>query len=58
MSEAWKILHSILDASVVKSIVSLQRITGRNRFPRIDMWVKKEVAVLLKHSIRFNTRDH
>lgn len=57
--EAWKLLGTLLDEGAFKSIVRLKRVTSPNRLPRIDMWVKEELALHLVRAInaRSKTRN-
>ena len=49
-------LGRILSEEAMNSIVALKAVNGRQRLPRMDMWVKGELGNALKRLIREKTR--
>ena len=47
VDEAWSELLAMLPQSEHRSLVKLQRVTNASFQPRIDMWVRGEMAVSL-----------
>ena len=56
VKETWKLLKTLLDEGAFKSIVRLKRITGPRRLPRIDMWVKNDLAAHIARAITARSR--
>jgi exonuclease III len=57
ISTAWEELRAMLPENMFSSIVSLQRFTYGTTNPRIDMWVRPDIASSLVRTIRRMTRD-
>jgi exonuclease III len=57
LCKAKEELGKILSEEALNSIVTLKAINGRQRLPRIDLWVKSELGNALKRTIREKTKQ-
>ena len=54
--EAWQLLRTLLDKGVLQSIIKLKRVTSAKSLPRIDMWVRKDLALHLGQVLNARSR--
>jgi hypothetical protein len=50
VTEAWRLLQTLLDKGMFASIVKLQRVTNSYSDPHIDMWINRDLERWLTHA--------